>query len=130
MSELLSRNFQRILVFIVVLFVGYVSYYYFTRLPFDSAQWKASGNYENLSVRNRMCSDLLRNDRLIGLNHTQVIVLLGKPDQYHLDYWTMGYMVGYDMIDPVYVGLTAFFHPHWADTEAIDIRQKYENGPA
>ncbi|HEX8464005.1 MAG TPA: hypothetical protein VF627_05240 [Abditibacterium sp.] len=95
------RNIIEIAVLFTMIVGGFAGYYYFTRLPFNSTQWKSSGTYEKTHIRSRMCDDLLKSNKLINLNHSQVVVLLGKPDQYSFRGWDMGYLVGNYMIDPV-----------------------------
>jgi hypothetical protein len=57
---------------------GPVSYYHFTRLPFNSSQWKAAQSYEKQHIRRRMCADLRRNNRLVGLHRSEIILMYRK----------------------------------------------------
>lgn len=95
------RGITKLVVLLTITLSSFIAYPYFRRLPFNSTQWKASERWEELSVRDRMTDDLLDNNKLIGLNHFQVVSLLGKPDQYGLREWDMGYAVGYSVIDPI-----------------------------
>ena len=91
--RLYTRNWTRSVLQLTALFailaVGTLALYQSTRLPFDSTLWKS----HNLSARDRMCSDLIRSQKLLGLPHAQVISLLGRPDEYHMGKWTMAYTV-------------------------------------
>ena len=85
------RDAVNLCVLCFLILVGYVSYYSSTPLPFDSAQWKASSSFEKPSVRYRMTDSLLSSKKLDGLNHSQVVSLLGKPDQHNIRDWNMEY---------------------------------------
>ena len=57
-----------------------VGYYRETRLPFDSARWKANTDRAiYMSVRERMCDDLL--PRLRGRSRSEVVQMLGSSEE-------------------------------------------------
>jgi hypothetical protein len=68
---------------------------------FDKAKW---AQYEEVDGPNRdlMAEDLLKNHKLIGLSHKQMILLLGSPAN-QTDTTNIYYALSekYDMIDPV-----------------------------
>jgi hypothetical protein len=68
---------------------------------FDKAKW---AQYEEVNGPNRdlMAQDLLKNNKLVGLSHKQMLQLLGQPANYTdtlNTYYTLSEK--YDMIDPV-----------------------------
>ena len=71
-------------------------------LPFNSSQWKTKQTVSMIlpSTRQRMCNDLIENDKLKGLSKDQVISLLGKPDGGESPE-EVTYVVGYNVIDPI-----------------------------
>ena len=71
-------------------------------MTFDSAKWRMKDDIE-YPYRNKMLGDLTKNHKLVGLNHNQIIELLGTP-QYE-DSSRISYQVVHDYgsdIDPIY----------------------------
>ncbi|MBW3635845.1 MAG: hypothetical protein KY445_05180 [Armatimonadetes bacterium] len=100
-----TKSLRRGIIEVALLFAlisgGFAGYYYFTRLPFDSSQWKAARSYEKWHIRERMSNDLQKNNRLLGWHRSEIISLLGKPDQVKVREWNIGYMIGSSIIDPI-----------------------------
>jgi hypothetical protein len=77
---------------------------YFSRVPFDSAAWKAAEPDVANPVRLRMVDDLLRRHRLVGKGKAEIDELLGRPTQtghfadYDYVYW-LGPERGFISID-------------------------------
>jgi len=76
-----------------LLFVAPVVADYASRMPFDSAKWKAENVDGAQGIRVRMVDDLLRHHRLVGMRRVQVDKLLGVPpptpyfSEYDYVYW-------------------------------------------
>ncbi len=76
------------------LFFGFLAYDHFTQKPFNSVQWKRAAKEDRLSDRAVMAEDLVYGDMLVGLNRSQMMALLGKPDQEPVRNWDAGYALG------------------------------------
>jgi len=66
---------------------------YASRMPFDSASWKAENRRDAAGLRVRMVDDLLRTHKLVGMSRAQLEGLLGVPPateyfrEYDYVYW-------------------------------------------
>lgn len=53
-----------------------------SREKFNSENWKLKGvDWQMTDFREKMISDLIKSDTLIGINTTNIIGLLGEPDK-------------------------------------------------
>lgn len=90
-------------VLLLLAVAGVIVYDYATRVPFSSAAWKAAKTSpDGVKLRGRMTASLFSQHELVGMSKSQILALLGEPDQESdLSGWDMGYTVGYSIIDPI-----------------------------
>ena len=87
---------------------------------FDKLRWNQVTDLMTFSNREAMLDDLLKNHHLAGRSPTDIIVLLGQPQDWRKEEGAMSYLVdvsyGTD-IDPVY---TKYLVVHFAGNTLVD----------
>jgi len=93
-GKLLFIGFVRWCVVVGCISLVLILYDKFTQKPFNSEAWKRAVSSGQVSERAAMSDDLVYGDRLIGLSRSQMIELLGKPDDEPVRDWDVGYSLG------------------------------------
>lgn len=87
---------------LLIALIGLFSCKDFGQIKFDKSKWTAKDDME-FTYRNKMLKDLTTNYKLVGLNHSEIINLLGEPN--YSDSISLAYQIIEDYgsdIDPVY----------------------------
>jgi hypothetical protein len=96
-SAKMKKSSSVIICIIVLIFCGLGLRGKISGEKFDSEKWKTSNltSEENWSLRWDMMNSLRNNYNLVGMSKSEVIQLLGKPDENFTNEKTFRYYLGY-----------------------------------